>query len=195
MAAPTPETSAAYDLPVQLPAGVLLRPLRPHPDDRGTFVELHRSTWSDGPPLLQWNAVRSRAGVLRGVHAHVRHDDLVTVPVGHAVIGLHDLRPGSPTEGAVGVVEVGEGAPGALTIPHGVAHGFYFPVESLHVYAVSNEFDPADELGCRFDDPGLRIPWPTTDVVLSPRDRGAGPLDALRRDLGARAAVLASEAV
>ena len=173
-----------------LPAGVTLRPLEPHPDERGSFVELHRSSWSDGPPMRQWNAVRSRAGVLRGVHVHARHDDLVTVPVGHAHIGLHDQRPGSPTEGLAALVELGEDAPGALFVPHGVAHGFLFPVASLHVYAVSHEFDPADELGCRFDDPELGIPWPRTDVALSPRDRAAGTLAALRAELVARTTAL-----
>jgi dTDP-4-dehydrorhamnose 3,5-epimerase len=170
-----------------LPEGVSLRPLQPHVDDRGTFLELHRASWREGPPLVQWNVVRSAAGVLRGVHLHVHHDDLLTVPVGRAVVGLRDLRPGSPTEGTVALVELGEDAPAALTIPHGVAHGFFFPVPSLHVYAVTHAFDPADELGCRFDDPDLGIPWPGHDFVLSERDRGAGTLADLLAAWSARA--------
>ena len=168
-----------------LPAGVELRELTPHRDHRGTFVELHRAAWG-GPELLQWNAVRSAAGVLRGVHVHAVHDDYLTVPFGRVSVGLRDLRRGSPTEGAVALVELGEASPCALTIPHGVAHGFLFHEPSMHVYAVSEYFVERDELGCRFDDPDLGIPWPTTEVTLSPRDEAAGSLAALRSELDAR---------
>ena len=109
---------------------------------------------------MQWNAVWSEAGVLRGVHVHVRHDDYLTVPVGRASVGLRDLRRGSPTEGLTALVELGREQPGALVIPHGVAHGFYFHEPSLHVYAVSEYWDPADELACNWADPELGIEWP-----------------------------------
>jgi len=170
-----------------LPAGVVLRPLQSHGDERGVFTELHRAAWWSGPPLVQWNAVRSHARVLRGVHVHLRHDDLLTVPFGRATVGLVDLRPGSPTEGVASTVALGEDDAASLAIPHGVAHGFYFHEPSVHVYAVTHEFDPADELGCRFDDPDLGIAWPETDVVLSDRDRDAGTMAALRARVAGQA--------
>ena len=122
----------------------------------------------------------SRAEVLRGVHVHVRHTDYLTVVTGKATIGLHDLRSGSSTEGLGTTVELDARDPAALVIPVGVAHGFYFHEPSMHVYAVSHEFDPADELGCRWDDPTLEISWPCTDPLLSPRDRDLGALTDLR---------------
>ena len=129
-----------------LPAGTMLRPLDAHRDPRGAFTELYRREWGMGVEPIQWNAVRSEAGVLRGVHVHIRHDDYLTVPVGRVSVGLRDLRRGSPTEGLAALVELGEERPAALVIPHGVAHGFYFHEASLHVYAVSEYWDPADEL-------------------------------------------------
>ena len=60
---------------------------------------------------MQWNAVWSEAGVLRGVHVHIRHDDYLTVPVGRASVGLRDLRRGSPTEGLSALVELSARAP------------------------------------------------------------------------------------
>jgi dTDP-4-dehydrorhamnose 3,5-epimerase len=163
-----------------LPTGVELRSLEPHADERGVFIELFRDSWGLAVAPAQWNAVRSESNVLRGVHMHWRHSDYLTVVAGRATIGLHDLREGSSTEGLGAIVELGAGAPAALTIPTGVAHGFYFHDPSLHVYAVSHEFDPADELGCRWDDPGLGIEWPCSDPSLSERDRGLGTLSALR---------------
>jgi dTDP-4-dehydrorhamnose 3,5-epimerase len=163
-----------------LPEGVSILRLTPHADDRGVFTELFRSSWDAGVAPVQWNAVRSEPNVLRGVHAHIRHADYLTVVAGKATIGLHDLRSGSPTEGLGATVELAAGEPAALVIPVGVAHGFYFHEASLHVYAVSHEFDPADELGCRWDDPALDIAWPCTEPLLSPRDRELGTLSELR---------------
>lgn len=164
-----------------LPAGVRLVPLTPHADERGVFTELFRASWEVGVAPIQWNAVSSHANVLRGVHAHVRHTDYLTLAVGHATIGLHDLRPESPTEGLGTTVELDSEAPAALVIPVGVAHGFYFHTErSVHVYAVSHEFDPNDELGCRWDDPELDIAWPCSEPLISPRDEALGSLSDLR---------------
>jgi len=86
-------------------------------------------------------------------------------------------------------VELAAETPAALTIPTGVAHGFFFHEPSLHVYAVSHEWDPADELGCRWDDPGLAIPWPCTNPALSERDRELGSLSELRDAVRAALAV------
>lgn len=164
-----------------LPDGVVLVPLTPHPDDRGIFTELHRVSWNTGVAPAQWNAVSSEPNVLRGVHVHRRHADYLTLVSGRATIGLHDLRPGSPTEGLGTTVELDASSPSGLVIPVGVAHGFYFREASIHVYAVSHEFDPADELGCRWDDPELAIEWPCAEPLISPRDRDLGSLSDLRR--------------
>ena len=163
-----------------LPDGVELHRLEPHPDSRGVFTELFRDSWALPVAPVQWNVVRSNANVLRGVHAHVRHLDYLTIIAGRATIGLHDLRDDSPTEGLGTTVEVNEDEPTAISIPTGVAHGFYFPESSLHVYAVSREWDPADELGCRWDDPALDIAWPCESPVVSTRDEELGSLNELR---------------
>lgn len=176
--------------PEVLPAGVELHRLTPHADARGVFTELFRESWGLPVAPAQWNVVRSERNVLRGVHAHWRHADYLTVVAGRATIGLHDLREGSPTGGMGTAVELSADEPAALSIPTGVAHGFYFDEPSIHVYAVSHEWDPADELGCRWDDPDLDIAWPCTDPFISERDGALGPLAALREAW--RAAVTAT---
>jgi dTDP-4-dehydrorhamnose 3,5-epimerase len=168
-----------------LPEGLLVRPLEPHSDDRGTFVELHRLEWDTQIAPIQWNAVHSEPGVLRGVHVHPCHDDYLTVVRGRAIVGLRDLRDRSPSAGAAACVELSAERPLAITIPHGVAHGFYFAEASTHVYAVSHYWDPADELGCRWDDPELEIPWPQRDARISTRDESLPPLAALLIELRA----------
>lgn len=168
-----------------LPAGLLLRPLEPHGDDRGTFIEVYRGEWETAVHPVQWNVAHSEPGVLRGVHVHPRHDDYLTVVRGRAIVGVRDLREDSATGGAAACIELTAERPSAITIPHGVAHGFYFPEAATHLYAVSHYWDPADELGCRWDDPALEIPWPQDEAHISPRDEGLPPLEALRDELRA----------
>ena len=163
-----------------LPDGVLHQSLTPREDERGVFTELFRDSWSLGVMPVQWNAVSSVANVLRGVHVHWRHADYLTVRMGRATIGLHDLREGSATEGLGTTVELRADRPACLVVPPGVAHGFYFHEPSLHIYAVDHEWDPADELGCRWDEPGLGVEWPCNQPILSSRDDGLGSLSDLR---------------
>lgn len=155
----------------ELPEGVEIFDLTPHPDDRGVFTELYREEWGSQVRPIQWNAVHSNAGVLRGVHVHTRHADYLTMAKGHMTLGLCDLRPESPTHMRAATVELSANeAPKALSIPPGVAHGFYFVEDSIHVYAVSHYWDMADELGCRWDDPELGIPWEHESAQISQRD-------------------------
>ena len=177
-------TSAATHV---LPAGVRITGLVPHRDERGEFTEVYRREWDTGIAPVRWNAVRSRATVLRGVHVHPRHDDYLLAYEGEASIGLRDLREASPTAGLATCVEMRGASPFALTIPHGVAHGFYFHTDAIHFYAVSHYRDPEDELGCRWDDPELEIPWPIKRALISARDEALPSLRELQRELRTRA--------
>lgn len=163
----------------RLPAGVALRPLHPQPDERGVFAEIFRESWQTGVAPVQWNAVSSAAGVLRGVHVHLIHADYFLLLQGRASIGLRDLRRGSPTEGLAALVELRGTELAALTIPPGVAHGFFFHEPSLHIYAVSDYWNSADELGCYWADPALEIPWPMASASISARDAALPSLNEL----------------
>jgi dTDP-4-dehydrorhamnose 3,5-epimerase len=173
---------------MQLPEGVQLVSLARHADDRGVFTELFRQSWLPALIPVQWNAVHSRANVLRGVHVHLRHADYVTVVSGRAVIGLCDIRPGSPTSNLRATFEIDEHNMTAVVIPPGVAHGFYFPEPSVHVYAVSEYWDADDELGCHFADPHLGLAWPTSTPLLSSRDTTLPPLSQLMTQIPSWAA-------
>jgi dTDP-4-dehydrorhamnose 3,5-epimerase len=168
---------------MNLPEGVALRPLAMNRDSRGSFTEVFRDEWDTGASPVQWNAVSSEAGTLRGVHLHIRHDDYLTTLKGWASVGLRDLRRGSPTEGLSVLVELTEDPLAALLIPHGVAHGFYFPEPSLHLYGVTKYWDVDDELACHWADPELGIPWPAEPTIISERDATAPSLAQLLDEL------------
>ncbi|MGH2860679.1 MAG: dTDP-4-dehydrorhamnose 3,5-epimerase family protein, partial [Solirubrobacteraceae bacterium] len=66
-----------------------------------------------------------------------------------------------------------------LLVPDGFAHGFCVLSESADVtYKVSSYYDPAAELGFRFDDPAVGIEWPIApdQLITSARDRTAPTL-------------------
>jgi dTDP-4-dehydrorhamnose 3,5-epimerase len=150
--------------------GVVLHELVPHVDDRGQLTEIHRESWASDFPKVQWNCVQSRARVLRGVHVHPLHFDYLFVGAGSMLLGLHDIRPDSATLGVSEMITLEASKPVGVAIPPGVCHGFYFPVPSVLVYAVSEYWSMADELGCRFDAPELKLNWPDHAPLLSPRD-------------------------
>ena len=172
---------------MHLPAGVGVRALSTHVDERGCFTELFRDEWGTGVAPVQWNAVSSAAGVLRGVHCHPLHADAITVARGRMMLGLSDMRADSPTAGHACVVDLDAGAMALVTIPRGVAHGFYFPQPSLHIYAVDRTWNLDDELGCRWDDPELGIDWgDVREPLISARDAQLGSAAALRAAVAGR---------
>lgn len=160
-----------------LPAGAFLTKLETHPDHRGSLTEIYRVGWmgQDISPA-QWNFTVSEARVLRGVHLHLVHTDYLVVAEGRADIGLRDVRRGSPTEGLATLVEMKGEEPSALTIPPGVIHGLHFHERSIVLYGLSEEWDLADDLACRWDDPDVGIPWGVSSPTISERDARAPSL-------------------
>lgn len=156
--------------------------LTPHPDSRGVLSEIYRREWGL-PVLAQMNLVVSEPNALRGVHFHEGHEDYLLVISGVLVLGLHDLRPGSPTCGESALIGLTGNPRQAVRIPIGVGHGFYFPEPTTYVYGLTAPWSPEGERGCRWDDPELDIPWPCTDPILSERDAQAGSLADLRAAL------------
>jgi dTDP-4-dehydrorhamnose 3,5-epimerase len=153
-----------------LPEGVCLRQLQTIPDERGVFTEIYRGEWMPGEPAVQWNFIRSRSGVMRGVRVHPRHDDHLVVVDGFLLIGLRDLRRDSPSFGATALLELRGSELSVLKTPAGVAHGLYVAEPSLFLIGVTRYHDPADDVPCRWDDPALGIPWPFTTAQVSPYD-------------------------
>ena len=164
--APSPPGPAQ---PSEQIAGVYVVPFRSFADPRGYFFESFRRNWiPGGREMIQGNCSFSRAGVLRGLHYHLKQADFWGVPSGRVRAALYDLRVSSPTRGAAQVLDLGAGEGNArgLYIPKGVAHGFYALVDSFMTYLVDEYYDNSDELGVRFDDAALGIDWGV----------GAGPM-------------------
>ncbi len=153
-------------------AGVVIVTPDVHGDDRGRFVETYRRTWFPlGREMVQGSRSDKQAGALVGLHYHLHQADYWYVPRGRARVVLHDMRIGSPTDGATMVVEIGEHDDRGIFIPPGVAHGFAAVSDMTLTYLVDNYYNPDDELGVAWNDPAIGADWGVTDPVLSERDR------------------------
>jgi dTDP-4-dehydrorhamnose 3,5-epimerase len=147
-----------------------------HADPRGMFVESYRQEWVTGSrPMVQANRADRVAGSVVGLHYHLHQADYWYVPSGLVRVVLHDLRAGSPTEGATGCFDLGGSGAAAhegVFIPPGVAHGFAALTDVTITYLVDNYFDPADELGVAWDDSEIAADWGLGSLtpVLSDRD-------------------------
>jgi dTDP-4-dehydrorhamnose 3,5-epimerase len=150
----------------------VVRP-RVHADERGCFVETFRREWlpGSGREMIQANRADRVAGSVVGLHYHLHQADYWYVPAGRARVVLHDLRTGSPTDGATQTFDMGDGDHTGLYIPPGVAHGFAALTDVTITYLVDGYYNQADELGVAWDDPEIGADWGIAEPVLSERDR------------------------
>jgi dTDP-4-dehydrorhamnose 3,5-epimerase len=166
-------------------AGVYIVDPVVHGDARGYFIETYRREWFPlGREMVQGNRGDRVAGSVVGLHYHLHQADYWYVPYGRCRVVLHDLREGSPTDGATQVIDLGRLDDGShdhrgVFIPPGVAHGFAALTDMTITYLVDGYYNAADELGVAWDDPAIAADWGVTDPVLSDRDLKNPRRDAL----------------
>ncbi|MFQ5557111.1 MAG: dTDP-4-dehydrorhamnose 3,5-epimerase family protein [Acidimicrobiales bacterium] len=158
--------------------GVMVVEPEVHGDERGFFVETYRRAWfPEGREMVQANRADRRAGALVGLHYHLHQADYWYIPFGRARVVLHDLREGSPTDGATWTVDLGARPDGGhrhtgVYIPPGVAHGFSALTDCTVTYLVDAYHNPADELGVAWDNPDIAADWGVGPApVMSDRDQ------------------------
>ena len=164
-------------IPSTIPAVLVVEP-DVHRDARGFFIETYHAEKYRANGIsavfVQDNHTRSAARTLRGLHMQRRKPQakLVRVIAGEIFDVAVDLRRGSPTFGrSVGMVLSADNFRQCY-IPEGFAHGFCVLTGAAEVeYKCSAVYDPADEFGIAWNDPTLAIQWPTSDPLLSDRDR------------------------
>lgn len=153
-----------------------VHPLRKHRAENGWFAELFRLSGGvvEGTPeragmlLRQLSASHAAPARINAFHVHPRRgqNELWTVLHGQLLVWLVDCRAGSPTAGVRQRVVLSGEEPVRLHIPAGVAHGYRAgPEGALLVYAMDQQFDPADP------DEG-RLPWDHFGAALWEEDRG-----------------------
>lgn len=154
--------------------GLFIITMKQVTDERGTVREFYResSFIEAGLPsmgsFLQINATETRLGGLRGLHAEDMVK-LVAVVAGEAFGAYVDLRPQSPTGGALVTTVL---APGTqVLVPRGVGNGFQVTGSGpcQYLYGFDQEWVPGMAgMACGPLDPALGIRWP---LPIDPTDR------------------------
>ena len=153
-------------------AGVYVVQPASHADERGRFIESYRRSWFPaGREMVQGNRSDRQAGSVVGLHYHLHQADYWFFIRGSARVILHDLRVGSPTDGASLALDMGDADGRGVFIPPGVAHGFSALEDLTLTYLVDQYYNAADELGVAWDDPDVGADWGLVDPIVSERDR------------------------
>ncbi|MGI8684113.1 MAG: dTDP-4-dehydrorhamnose 3,5-epimerase family protein, partial [Acidimicrobiales bacterium] len=121
--------------------------------------------------MVQGNRSEKQAGALVGLHYHLHQADYWYLTRGRARVVLHDLREGSPTDGATLTLDLDGDVERGVFIPPGVAHGFASLTDLTLTYLVDGYYNAADELGLAWDDPEVKADWGVDDPIVSERDR------------------------
>jgi len=139
--------------------GVVVKPLRVIPDERGFLMEMLRSDDEIFEKFGQSYITACYPGVVKGWHYHRKQTDHFVCVKGMAKVVLYDGREGSSTFRQVQEFFIGERNPVLLKIPPLVMHGFKaignemamiinFPTE-LYNYKEPDEY---------------RVPWDSKDI-------------------------------
>ncbi len=164
-------------------AGLALLQPESFADERGFFLESYSRRDLEQLEIttefVQDNHSRSVRDTVRGLHFQTGRGQakLVRAARGRVWDVAVDIRADSPTFGEWEGFELDDVEHWQLYLPVGFAHGFCAISEVADVsYKVSAYYDPATERGIAWDDPGIGISWPTTEPMLSDRDRRNPPL-------------------
>lgn len=155
--------------------GVEIVTLRRFNDDGGAMTELGRFEGGEvagleGFTARQMNYSTMEPLAIKAFHLHRRQTDVWFVPPSDKILlVLADCREGSPTEGQVRRIVLGDGNSRLVRIPPGVAHGcknLRTAASSAIIYFVDVQFSTDDQC-----DEG-RLPWDHFGAELWEVERG-----------------------
>ncbi len=139
--------------------GVIVKPLRKIPDERGCIMHMLRS---DDPEFEQFGEIYFSCiypGVIKGWHLHHKMTLNYAVPVGMIKLVLFDDRESSPTRGQLQELFIGEQNYCLVQIPAGIWNGFKGIGNQMAIVAncATLPHDPAEIE--RLDPFSKRIPY------------------------------------
>lgn len=143
-------------------AGVEIKELVTHSDERGFFREIVRVTdsfFAEG--FGQWSHSVMGSGVVKAWHIHSSQCDFWHCPIGVLKAVICDRRQGSETFGVIEEYLLGDyHDPIVLKIPPGIAHGCKVLQGPAHLfYITSKVYNPSDEGRIDHDDLSIGYDW------------------------------------
>ncbi|RME57465.1 MAG: hypothetical protein D6780_08375 [Candidatus Dadabacteria bacterium] len=161
-------------------AGVVVKELVSHPDQRGFFREIFRFNEPifEGGHFAQWSHSKMTKNVVKAWHFHHIQTDWWYVPLGCIEAVLFDNREESPTYKKKMVIIMGDSKSGiegakevVVRIPPGVLHGCKVLTDEAHLlYITSETYNPNDEGRYPYNSEIVPHSW-GDNVITSPNDR------------------------
>ena len=146
-----------------------------HGDGRGNLRETFIKKIIKWDKLIFDYATTSKKNVLRGFHFQSKflQAKFVSVLKGKILDCVIDLRKKSKTFGKSFKIELSDSNCKSLYIPEGFAHAYYsFSKLNIIYYKLSNYYHPEYEDGILWNDKSLKPKWPTTEPIVSRKDKG-----------------------
>ena len=169
-------------VPTELSGVIVIEP-DVYRDPRGFFLESYQAQKYEAAgivgPFVQDNHSSSVRHTLRGLHAQLKRPQgkLVRAVAGEIFDVAVDIRRGSPTYLRWTSVVLSAQNFRQLWVPPGFVHGFCVLSEFAEVeYKCTEYYDPAAELRLLWNEPAVAVAWPTTEPLLSEKDREGSPL-------------------
>ena len=130
-------------------------------DHRGYFKEVFQNRLN-------------KKNILRGMHIQRKNPQakIITVAQGEVFDVCVDLRKKSKTFGKFFSIKLSQRSDFSLLIPAGFAHGFLCLSKECTLYYKCSEYrDQNSETTILWNDPMLKINWPTKKPILSIKDK------------------------
>lgn len=167
-------------------SGVCVQVLRSFDDERGSLLRLFDDSYTESVyELFRTSYVllsrNPSLGTLRGLHYQAPpygERKFVSCLAGAIFLVALDLRPESDSFLESGSITLSAGDRMGVYIPDGIALGWLTLVKRTDVhYTIDGEFRSVSASGVRFDDPILRVSWPSEPKVISSRDLSWPPFE------------------
>jgi dTDP-4-dehydrorhamnose 3,5-epimerase len=142
-------------------------------DQRGFFKEVFKNKVEKSNNFIFDCMSCSKKNVLRGLHFQKKNSQakLLTVVQGRIFDVCVDLRKKSKTYGKYFSIELSQKSELSILVPSGFAHGFQcLSKECVIYYKCSNYRDKNSEATLAWNDPTLKIKWPSKKPILSNKD-------------------------
>lgn len=152
-----------------------------HQDQRGYLRELVIEKLIKKKFKFQITSL-SKKNVLRGLHFQIKKPQgkLISVIKGEIFDVAVDLRKNSKSYGKHFSIRLSEKNCTSVFIPPGFAHGFLsLKKENIVCYSCTEYRSPNYERSLKYDDPKLKIRWPSKKPNISIKDKDADDFDSL----------------
>ncbi len=148
--------------------------LRKHTDERGVFARTFDHSWLGFETVQSNISFNPKVNTLRGLHFQESgppEHKIVTLISGSVFLVVVDLREYSPEFLKPNSLQLNSPLNQSLYIPSGYATGWISTSSDTTLqYLMSARYEDCTYSGLRFNDPVLKIQWPSKPAVISEQD-------------------------